>query len=43
MIFSTVLNLVFIPVLYVLLSRLLNRGGPKSPRVAEPLAHGISR
>jgi hypothetical protein len=26
MLFSTVLNLVFIPVLYVLLSRLLRRG-----------------
>jgi HAE1 family hydrophobic/amphiphilic exporter-1 len=31
MLFSTVLNLVFIPVLYVILSRLLKRGDPAPP------------
>jgi hypothetical protein len=35
MLFSTVLNLVFIPVLYVLLSRLLRRGDDHDMVTAE--------
>jgi hydrophobic/amphiphilic exporter-1 (mainly G- bacteria), HAE1 family len=43
MLLSTVLNLVFIPVLYVLLSRLLKRGDAGSPRTSESIAHSASR
>jgi len=39
MLLSTVLNLIFIPVLYVLLSRLLKRGsGPEQPETAQAQA-----
>jgi hypothetical protein len=35
MLFSTVLNLIFIPVLYVILSRILRRGDSTTPSVEE--------
>ena len=39
MLLSTVLNLVFIPVLYVILSRLLKRGGPRVEQPEAELQH----